>query len=159
MRICWAGSGLHNCLGSNVDILRSVCQNPQASVAHGKCFLGVISPVSPGLTFVVRRLRTLVMSYTSLTRISPERSLGSNASRKAVRVRDSTRLALIQHLSPPLGTVSRPSVWPQITKKIYQCWGRLVLSGVLLRGQYHIGKDCQRPHDATAAQNNKRAEH
>ncbi len=41
------------------------------------------------------------MSYTSLTRISPERSLGSNASRKAVRVRDSTRLALIQHLSPP----------------------------------------------------------
>ena len=101
MRICWAGSGLHNCLGSNVDTLRSVCQNPQASVAHGKCFLGVISPVSPGLTSVVRRLRTLVISYTSLTRTSPERSLGSNASRKAARVRDSTRLALIQHLSPP----------------------------------------------------------
>ncbi len=100
MRICWAGSGFHNCLGSNVDTLRSVCQNPQASVAHGKCFFGVISPVSPGLTSVVRRLRTLVISYTSLTRTSPERSLGSNASRKAARVRDSTRFALIQHLSP-----------------------------------------------------------
>ena len=70
-------------------------------MAHGKCFFGVISPVSPGLTSVVRRLRTLVMSYTSLTRISPERSFGSNASRKAARLRDSTRLVLIQHLSPP----------------------------------------------------------
>ena len=83
------------------------CRHPSVCVSESAGFSGSWKmffwrnfSVSPGLTSVVRRLRTLVISYTSLTRTSPERSLGSNASRKAARVRDSTRLALIQHLSP-----------------------------------------------------------
>ncbi len=50
------------------------------------------------------------------------------------------RLALICHFPPPMGLKSH--------EKPYQYWGRLVLSGVLLRDQYHRGKGCQASQDA-----------